>query len=354
VVVSEQDLERSFGHAKIAINQLKQHSVPAEPAFYELLYTYVKGTNQSLNDRLNALFNSGVQLTPLTAEMLHKEFFDVAISERVSVVSDRVAERISAVNSAIDGALETAQDFSTTLSSAWYDLDTARDATSVKEITRKLIVETERMQDDNSALSAQLSASRDAIANLQRDLDEVRREAMLDPLTKLYNRARFDTYLIDAMKEARITGTPLCLLLVDIDNFKAFNDSYGHLTGDQVLRLVAGQLQTSLQGKGIAARFGGEEFAAILPECDMRTASVTAETIREAIESKQLLRISTSERLGHLTASFGVAKFSMTDSFASLVDRADACLYAAKRAGRNRVICEDELQTPRSIASSVA
>jgi diguanylate cyclase len=156
------------------------------------------------------------------------------------------------------------------------------------------------------------------------------------------------------MKEARITGTPLCLLLVDIDNFKAFNDSYGHLTGDQVLRLVAGQLQTSLQGKGIAARFGGEEFAAILPECDMRTASVTAETIREAIESKQLLRISTSERLGHLTASFGVAKFSMTDSFASLVDRADACLYAAKRAGRNRVICEDELQTPRSIASSVA
>ncbi|MBJ6987047.1 GGDEF domain-containing protein [Devosia sp. MC521] len=352
--MSDQDLERSFGFAKIAINQLMQNCVPAEPAFYELLYTYVKGTNQSLNDRLNALFMSGVQLTPLTAELLHKEFFEVAVSERVSVVSDRVAERINAVNGAIQGALETAQDFSTTLSSAWYDLDTARDASSVKEITRKLIVETERMQDDNSLLSAQLAASRDAIANMQRDLDEVRREAMLDPLTKLYNRARFDTCLIDAMHEARLAGTPLCLLLVDIDNFKAFNDSYGHLTGDQVLRLVAGQLQTSLEGKGIAARFGGEEFAAILPETDMRLASLTAEIIREAIQSKQLLRISTSERLGNLTASIGVAKFGQADSFASLVDRADACLYAAKRAGRNRVICEDELQTPRSVASSVA
>src|SRR5690606_36278027 len=132
-----------------------------------------------------------------------------------------------------------------------------------------LLTETRRMQDANHQLEQKLEASREDIAQLQRDLDDVRREAMLDPLTKIFNRKYFDDGLVRAFAEAKEDGAPLSLLLLDIDHFKRFNDTWGHQTGDQVLRLVAMTLKSNIKGKDIAARYGGEEFAAILPDTDL-------------------------------------------------------------------------------------
>ena len=199
------------------------------------------------------------------------------------------------------------------------------------------------MQDTNRRLEQRLETSRADIASLQRDLDEVRRESMLDPLTKIYNRKSFDEGILRAIAEASVDGGPLCLLLVDIDHFKNFNDSYGHQTGDQVLRLVAMTLKSNIKGKDIVARYGGEEFAAILPSTDINGAAIVAENIRKAIQAKELLKRSTNEKLGRITASFGVALYRDGESPASLIERADRCLYAAKRAGRNRVYLETEL-----------
>ena len=138
-------------------------------------------------------------------------------------------------------------------------------------------------------------------------------------------------------------GTPLCLMLLDIDYFKNFNDTYGHQTGDQVLRLVAMTLKSNIKGKDLAARYGGEEFVAVLPSTDLDGAVIVAENIRKAIQAKELLKRSTNEKLGRITASFGVAAFTPQDNAMSLIERADRCLYAAKRAGRNRVVSETEL-----------
>ena len=122
-----------------------------------------------------------------------------------------------------------------------------------------------------------------------------------------------------------------------------FNDTWGHQTGDQVLRLVAMTLKSNIKGKDIAARYGGEEFAAVLPSTDMNGALIVAENVRRAIQAKELLKRSTNEKLGRITASFGVATYRPGDTPASLIERADRCLYAAKHSGRNRVFSEAQL-----------
>src|SRR6185312_211354 len=117
-----------------------------------------------------------------------------------------------------------------------------------------------------------LQASREEINQLQEDLATVRSESLTDPLTNLANRKHFDAQLVQAIAESEESSEPLSLMMADIDNFKSFNDTWGHLTGDQVLRLVAMSLSQNVKGQDIAARYGGEEFAVILPNTVLRSA----------------------------------------------------------------------------------
>jgi diguanylate cyclase len=130
----------------------------------------------------------------------------------------------------------------------------------------------------------------------------------------------------------------MSLMLTDIDHFKTFNDNFGHLTGDQVLRLVAMSVKHNVKGEDTTARYGGEEFAVILPNTILRAAVTVAEHIRRAVMAKELMKRSTGEHLGRMTISIGVATLRKGDTGQSLIERADTCLYAAKRHGRNRVI----------------
>jgi diguanylate cyclase len=254
-----------------------------------------------------------------------------------------MSARIESVHDAIDTAMAMANSYSGSLQAASGDLEIEMSPEAMKDMAMRLLKETRRMQDTNRKLESKLESSRDDIAALQRDLDEVRRESMLDPLTKIFNRKCFDEGLAHAMAEARRNGEPLSLMLVDIDHFKRFNDTYGHQTGDQVLRLVAMTLKSNIKGKDLAARYGGEEFVAILPSTDLDGAMIVADNIRKAIQAKELLKRSTNEKLGRITASFGVAAFAPDDTASSLIERADRCLYAAKHAGRNRVVAETDL-----------
>jgi diguanylate cyclase len=130
--------------------------------------------------------------------------------------------------------------------------------------------------------------------------------------------------------------------MVDIDNFKKFNDTWGHQTGDQVLRLVAGCMSENVKGRDTVARFGGEEFAIILRRTSLENATKLADQIRSYVQSKKLVKKSTGDILGTITVSIGVARLAPGDTPASLIQRADACLYVAKNGGRNRVVGEDE------------
>lgn len=349
--MSEQEFKRALAYANSALDLLKRATIPPYPQFYELLYTYATGVNPSLNARINAIFREGDPTVDL-AERLYNEFLKAQdANERISNVSERMSKRIAAVHDAIDTAMTTANAYSGTLQIAAGDLAQDLDGEALRRLARQLLSETRRMQDANHQLEQKLEASRDDIQQLQRDLDDVRREATLDPLTKIFNRKHFDEGLLRALAEARRTGQALSLMLIDIDYFKQFNDNWGHQTGDQVLRLVAMTLKSNLKGKDIAARYGGEEFAAILPETDLEGAVILADNIRKAVQAKELLKRSTNEKLGRITASFGVASYRPTDTPSSLIERADRCLYAAKHAGRNKVVSENELKPDDVVAA---
>jgi diguanylate cyclase len=342
--VSDEEFKRALGYASTAMALLKRGSIPPYPQFFELLYTYATGVNIALNARMNSIFKDGEQPTIDIAQRLYDEFLRANdVDDRITSVSQRMSARIEAVHDAIDSAMATANSYSGSLRTATGDLENGVDSTALKAMSLRLLKETRRMQDTNRRLEQQLVASRDDIESLQRDLDEVRRESLLDPLTKIFNRKCFDEGLVKAIEEAVSNGEPLSLVMLDIDHFKAFNDVFGHQTGDQVLRLVAMTLKSNTKNRDLAARYGGEEFAAILPSTDLNSATALCESVRKAIHAKELLKRSTNEKLGRITASFGVASLQPTDTAASFIERADRCLYAAKHAGRNKVVSETDL-----------
>jgi diguanylate cyclase len=183
----------------------------------------------------------------------------------------------------------------------------AKDREGLRSIVESLVETTNEMQVTNTSLEQKLTASKQEINQLQTNLETVRVESLTDPMTKLANRKFFDDTLDNAVADAHTRGEPLSLLMVDIDHFKTFNDTYGHLTGDQVLRPVATSLKQNVKGQDIAARYGGEEFAVILPNTSLQSAITVADHIRRAVMSKEMMKRSTGEHLGRVTVSVGAA-----------------------------------------------
>jgi diguanylate cyclase len=241
-----------------------------------------------------------------------------------------------------------------TLSGATAELSVAQNRDQVKTIVQSLTKSTREMRETNTALRDRLRLSKSEISDLQQSLEAIRAESLTDPLTGLGNRKYFDRSIDVAVENALASGEPLSLLMFDIDHFKSFNDSYGHLTGDQVLRLVGMSLKQTIKGQDITARYGGEEFAVVLPNTALRQALTVADHIRRAVMAKELKKKSTGEILGRVTISVGVSMLKPGDDTDSLIERADACLYAAKRNGRNRVICEADPEYAAETQSQVA
>ena len=251
-------------------------------------------------------------------------------------------DEIKQVMATIDAAAGSATNYSKRLNLASETLAQANDGEALRAVIEHLVQGAKEMELDNKKLEASLAASRQEIEKLQQNLEAVRIESLTDPLTTLANRKFFDNALAKGIAEAQEKNEPLSLLMADIDHFKSFNDKYGHLTGDQVLRLVALSVKQNVKGQDIAARYGGEEFVIALPNTSLQSAITVADHIRRAVMTKELMKRSSGERLGRVTISIGVAVLRPGDTPQLLIERADKCLYAAKRHGRNRVICETD------------
>jgi diguanylate cyclase len=335
--------ERTMAFAEVALGQIRSLRQSAVPRNYEIWYVYGTGYNPALNKIINETLATAGKLTEADLEQIYDTYLSqLRISERIDKVGARVIGEIDGVMSLVDEALANSEVYGESLEGATTTLSGARDADAIRSVVQTLISSTKDMQERNKALEARLVASKTEIDNLQHNLEAIRAESLTDPLTALGNRKFFDRALAEAVRAAQETNQPLSLIMLDIDYFKSFNDTYGHLTGDQVLRLVAMSLKHNIKGQDITARYGGEEFAVVLPNTNLRQAITVADHIRRAVMSKELKKKSTGEILGRVTISAGVSMLSDIDDSDSLIERADSCLYAAKRAGRNRVICETD------------
>ncbi len=212
-----------------------------------------------------------------------------------------------------------------------------------------------RLVHENQQLIASLSSKNQALLEMNRELEAKIHErthelaeantrlaqlAVTDGLTGLYNHRHLHERLSLEVERSQRSGLPLSLLMLDVDHFKQFNDSYGHPAGDEVLRQVARVLNDARRANDVVARYGGEEFAVILVDTAKFTAAKVAERVRERIAAHDFTDAATTAGKGtNITVSLGVATFPDDGSDAEgLVRAADTALYAAKRAGRNRVV----------------
>jgi diguanylate cyclase len=327
----------------MALDQIRALGQAATPRNFELWYHYATGFNPSLNEQVNSTIARSGRLNESDIDEIYAAFFSpTRLTDRIDQVNSQVLVEMDEVVAMINAAVGSTSSYSESLADASQQLDATQTPEGLRAIVETLVQNTLTMKQANQALEARLTASRQEISTLQENLEAVRTESLTDPLTQLANRKYFDCTLARAIEEANEKNEPLSLILTDVDHFKKFNDTYGHLTGDQVLRLVAMSMKQNIKGQDTAARYGGEEFAIVLPNTVLRSAATVADHIRKAVMTKELMKRSTGERLGRITISIGVATLRNGDTVQSLIERTDGCLYAAKRHGRNRVICETD------------
>ncbi len=343
--------DEAASNLRLTLQLMGKHGIAPNPRNYALFYEYVLARNPALNQALDALLAAGKPLD----ESILKGLFDEHIAHGALGATQRAQDEVRRIlRSLIPHLVHSSREFARhagDLEGHLHQLEKAPDHPRLREITHSVMNETRQAEHTSKESSTQLSSATEEMERLRKELDDARREASTDPLTGLLNRRAFTTVLSNAIAKAQADKRPLCLLMVDLDHFKAINDRYGHLVGDKVLRFLGQLLQQLVKGQDKLCRFGGEEFAILLPDTSLQGAIRVAENIRSHLNGSQLCLVESGKPLGTLSASFGVACYREGDSIDDLIQRADMALYQAKRLGRNRVECESSPsaeQTPPS------
>jgi len=341
------DKDRAQAFARDALAWMAQRNIPPTPENFELIYAYVGAENSDLKRTIDGLVGNGCMFDAHVMRVLHARFFrGDQDNDAMAELGAKITAELDAILKLVNAAGRDQSQFGSTLSKATGELSHANLADGkIKALIDHVLHATRAMEAHSKTLELQLQSSSSEVAVLRERLETVRRESLTDTLTGIPNRKAFDNELNTSMERALKSGEPLSLLMCDIDHFKVFNDTWGHQTGDQVLRLVANCLSEAVKGQDTAARFGGEEFAVLLPHTALEAARKLAEQIRTKVESKQLVKKSTGDILGAITISIGVAQYQQKETAVDFIRRADACLYAAKHAGRNRVASQPRTKT---------
>ena len=172
-------------------------------------------------------------------------------------------------------------------------------------------------------------------------IERLKKLSIRDPLTELYNSRHFYAQLEDEIQRSERYLHPLSLIFIDIDKFKAINDTYGHMVGDQALLLIAQKMQTSLRSQDTAYRFAGDEFTIILPETTLDNAKLVAERIKTAMDEESLMIC--EQEITKITLSLGVAEYQRNEKKEQFVHRADVTMYEAKKKGGNTLAVSPKL-----------
>ncbi|MEQ8398214.1 diguanylate cyclase [Thalassobaculum sp.] len=322
-----------------ALGHMSVLGIPPTPENFAVWFAYANRSDRHLCRTIDILRDNGQEFDSIRNADLHARFImPLYQSEEIETVADG----LHAVAGQLSTTVADAGDGTRTYGRALSDISDALTRTEsvdseMHRLVGSLVHETRVMEARNTRLHGRLEKSAEEIARLRKSLVATRREASTDGLTGLANRMQFERELRSAAAKAMEHGTTLCLLMADIDHFKTFNDTYGHMVGDQVLRLVGRVLIEAIRPNDLAARFGGEEFVVILPDCCLDEATRIAERIRERIGEKHVVRRRSGDDLGTVTLSLGVTAYQPGESLGQFIERADSGLYDAKQAGRNRV-----------------
>ncbi len=326
-----------------ALALLKQHNIPSTPDNFAVWYCYVDKSRPELVAHLDQLIKESQVFTEALCTELYWKYIGSDIQETLLSTSSELQRIVNHASDNISAAGSFLSDYNHDLNTKSQSLDETKDTFTIKGFVAGLISLTQAAASKAAKTHRSLTVLNEDISELKLQVAQLTAEAYLDPLTTVANRRHFDKTLANLVRTGRAVGTHFSLLIIDIDDFKLFNDKYGHKVGDLVLRFMGKSLTKYTKGQDVVARYGGEEFAVLLPDTGCQNAEIFANQLREKIGKHQLTIGKNKRSIGTIKVSIGIAEFRDLDSEDSLFDRADKCLYLAKSQGKNCVVSETAL-----------
>ena len=344
----EDDYAKASEYLRLALAFLGQYKIPPSPFNFRLGYEQVSGRNATLGASLQKMAAASGNISAEQLWELYRENY-LWDHEGFARMRDELRSIILNVQSQFQTSGDRLSVYADTLTHFSEVLEQPTSAAQMTREVRKVIDDTQSVQQSQRLMEQELSHMSKEVELLKRELQQVKEESMSDALTGIANRKAFDRDLQAVFGEAAQGNKTFSLLLVDIDYFKKFNDTYGHLIGDKVLRFVATALNRGVESEDLCARYGGEEFAILLKGASLNVARNTAEKLRQIVSSRALKDSSNNNEYGKITVSIGVAQYKRGEDSDELIARADTALYSAKQQGRNRVALSDPANLVKAV-----
>lgn len=328
---------------RLALPHIARHGCGCQPPSYALWYEYVAGTNAPLKQALDARIAQQRVLTAEETEALYATHIAARDAQVLESLQEQVTRALDGVGQLTTSASTEAKDYGRSLQEYGNKLAPDLNLDALREIVGALAAKTQRMQQSNEQLAEKLDASQREFLDLKGQLASVQHEALVDPLTGLKNRRGFQRFVDQILASVPDGLVGASLLMADIDHFKAVNDTHGHVVGDKVLQIVAQLVRAGVKESDLPARFGGEEFAILLPGMPESDAMALAEQMRQAVARCRIRRTDRNEAIGSVTISFGVTAYRAGETLEDWISRADKALYQSKQRGRNCVTLADAM-----------
>lgn len=337
-MIFTEDASTAAKYLKKAVPKMIKHEIVPNPFNFTLWYSYYSERFPELNRELDYILDRFNTCPPEMSESLllkyiikkddsehqDRDSFQKAIDALLENLSDNIGEAAAQSSGYLSALGENVQGLA----------DADLDEKHAKVLT-DLTANANSLCQLNDALHVQMSSAQSEIVSLKKQLQESKQEANTDALTGLNNRRVFES-IYDRFVE-QSDELEVSLIMMDIDKFKVFNDTHGHVMGDQVLKFVGKLLKAECKDPIVPVRFGGEEFALLCLGTKEQKAKEVAERLRMKLSNIALSNKRTGEKLPPVTASFGVAFTNGVELLSKLIERADKALYQAKENGRNRV-----------------
>lgn len=331
--------DQAVSYLRQAVPTMMKHNIVPNPLNYALWYSYFSDAFPNLKKELDQVIERYGTCPPDVGETLfieHISQLEDEDNESLVTFQEALVKLVGNLSDSLEQTATETTNFSEALKNNITELETHQIDDTVTPVLTQLTANATAICNANDAFKGKLSAAQTEIHTLRKELENSRREASTDSLTGLYNRRALESTYRQIINTA-LPGENMSLILMDIDKFKVFNDTHGHLLGDQILQFVGTFLNKQCDDPAIAFRFGGEEFAILCPALDINQAKELANSVRTKLATIPFNNKRTGRKIPPVTASFGVTQQEEEDILLNMIDRADKALYAAKEGGRNRV-----------------
>jgi len=337
-------MEQATKWMRLATSKMQLLDVEPSPHNYAVFFQYFAAL-QPLKNELDRLLGKQVVFTPEVCEELYVRHLEKD-SGKLREVKEAIRALIAQMGAQLKDLVSDMNGYDKTLAACEATLEGGGEGLeleSLKELVSTLLTETRHARDTCQASSEVVGQLNAEIDSLRSAIEQMSEEVLEDALTGIGNRRAFDLELGKMLSPANADGGDFCLLLLDIDNFKSFNDEHGHLVGDMVLRYVAQMIKRGVKGRDVVTRYGGEEFGVILPRTGYDGGMSVAHAITDTVANRALTVGKDKRSVGKVTLSVGLSLYCADDTTTSIISRADQSLYAAKARGRNIVVGEKAL-----------